>query len=1345
MSNNTARTGSGGALYLDRSNLTVNGINKKITFSANKALTAYGGAIYMSANSANFSDSASIISFTNNTALDGAAVYAISNAKLLFANETLEFEGNNSINGNGIIYLDGSSSLDLSKTLTLKAKNNQGANGGFLYLSSKGSFDINGNIEMNGNISRLGYGGSFYFNATDLNLNGENKNIRFLNHNTINGGAIYIANANFNIGAKNSVVSFINNTAQKGAAIYTYGSQVIFKNGYFEFIGNNSINSNSIIELSNGSNLSFNNISNLKAVNNQSNNGGFLYLSNISLNINSETEISNNTARVGSGGALYLDKSNLTINGINKKITFGGNKALAACGGVIYITDANLDIGAKNSIVSFINNTAQKGAAIYADKSSIVFKDADIEFINNNSINSNSIIELSNGSNLSFNNISNLKAVNNQSNNGGFLYLSNISLDINNKIEISSNTARKHSGGAIYGRKLLFKAKGGIFANNYAKDSGGALYAAHNSELVFKDISFLQNLAGKFGGAIFLNNSKIEISADKNDVFFEGNKAKNENNDIYMQAGSILSLYSAKNKKIVFLGGIITDNNSEIFKTGDGHLSIQGNSRINSKITISNGLVSTRQEKLIIGKLILESSGIYNGEKHGKNVYKTLVGDAEIYGTIGIASDFTSNQSDMVIASTRNADGAQGKILIGTSSYLIIDGDRIHTIGYSTMTIFEANEIIGTFNLNSANIKNIDYRLEYYPNRIDLIIRRWSDFAEMEGLSKNQKEIALLLDNISKDYKTTPKNMNDIISDIYFIDSQENKLKYIDKLSGVFIANLLNTALDYDDIGNIYQRLNRDSFSDISNQIWLQTGALSKNYNTDDNSNERFSYNDYSIAGGVDIYKTENLMLGAYLKYDDKKFKQEKSRAKSNNYEIGAYGMKEFLLNRNSIFLKADLAFGFQNYSLNRNIELVNKTYSADSSFRTNIAQSALQGEYIYNEYFSFFAGLNSVFLTNPNIKEKNGEWIGLEISNGTNIRISGIFGANAASKYKKLKLNVKVYGKPILSGADSKIKVNFLQSDIGQKSEISSVKEGFSAGIFGNVEYTFSNSISVFFNNDLNISEPAFAYSFNIGVNYKLPIKTSLEISEIEDKFKKARKLFNKQKYLMSGDLLSEIIAENPDFMQTQELFKKTNSYMEYNLDKGNIEEQLYAKAYFSYFDKDYSDACEQWYKYIQYKNDNEEVADYYNKISALLKSNEDNTRKEASSEKAERLFKNAVDKFNKMLWTVCIKDMEKLQDFVQKEKLNNASAYNKKAKNYIDACIKQLSLSMQEIQEENQSAINEEEAETKYNEGLALYSDGKYLEAQRAWELTLRLNPNHKKAKTALSNLEKSGHISK
>ena len=113
---------------------------------------------------------------------------------------------------------------------------------------------------------------------------------------------------------------------------------------------------------------------------------------------------------------------------------------------------------------------------------------------------------------------------------------------------------------------------------------------------------------------------------------------------------------------------------------------------------------------------------------------------------------------------------------------------------------------------------------------------------------------------------------------------------------------------------------------------------------------------------------------------------------------------------------------------------------------------------------------------------------------------------------------------------------------------------------------------------------------------------------------------------------------------------------------------------------------------------------------------------------------------------WVECIKQMEKVQEFIKKSKYANiAFNYYSLTKEYINKSVKELSKifkknTNEKIEEEKhqEKIIDEKLADDKYNEGLILYAKGKYFEAERMFELTLRLNPNHKKAQTALKRIK-------
>ena len=139
----------------------------------------------------------------------------------------------------------------------------------------------------------------------------------------------------------------------------------------------------------------------------------------------------------------------------------------------------------------------------------------------------------------------------------------------------------------------------------------------------------------------------------------------------------------------------------------------------------------------------------------------------------------------------------------------------------------------------------------------------------------------------------------------------------------------------------------------------------------------------------------------------------------------------------------------------------------------------------------------------------------------------------------------------------------------------------------------------------------------------------------------------------------------------------------------------------------------------------------------------------------KAGKMLEDGIEKYKSSKWILCIKDMEALQKFVTNNKFSKTVEYYNKAKEYIEKSVSELAKLIKtenklidkpkeaENAAEKKNEIDEVSADKKYNEGLVSYAQGHYLEAERTWELTLRLNPNHQKAKIALSKLRNSGYL--
>ncbi|MDR2251475.1 MAG: hypothetical protein LBD98_01365 [Endomicrobium sp.] len=254
---------------------------------------------------------------------------------------------------------------------------------------------------------------------------------------------------------------------------------------------------------------------------------------------------------------------------------------------------------------------------------------------------------------------------------------------------------------------------------------------------------------------------------------------------------------------------------------------------------------------------------------------------------------------------------------------------------------------------------------------------------------------------------------------------------------------------------------------------------------------------------------------------------------------------------------------------------------------------------------------------------------------------------------------------------------------------------------------------------------------------------KENENIKRVKEKFKKAKRLYSKQEYFRASDILSDILTSYPNFESPKHFYKQIKSRMKKTAeqeDELDFDKIIYARSYVNYYNAKYKEALNDWKKYISFKGENEEIKEYSDKIDSEIKLAELEKRELELKLQAERLCEEGVKKYDEGKWVVCIKKMENLQKFVTKNNFSKSIEYCNKAKEYINKAVVELSKNVDnsKVMTTESSDYDEIAANDKYIEGLVLYAQGKYYEAERAWELTLRLNPNHKKSKIALRKLK-------
>ncbi len=259
------------------------------------------------------------------------------------------------------------------------------------------------------------------------------------------------------------------------------------------------------------------------------------------------------------------------------------------------------------------------------------------------------------------------------------------------------------------------------------------------------------------------------------------------------------------------------------------------------------------------------------------------------------------------------------------------------------------------------------------------------------------------------------------------------------------------------------------------------------------------------------------------------------------------------------------------------------------------------------------------------------------------------------------------------------------------------------------------------------------------------------LSQQQAQEMFDKAKEFYNKKQYLYSTDLLQKIIIDYPGYDSPNIYCNKIKKLMKDKASssyESSFDEYAYWSGYKNYYEGNYDQCLKEWMKYLQFDNKNKEVTEYYNKVNEIVTNTIEEQKKKQFEYEANTLLKNGIILYKNKQWVECIKQMEKLQSFLKTSQYTNTSFnYYSSAKEYIDKSVKEITKTLKNTakpeqkniqeQKEEEVLIDEKLADEKYKEGLILYAKGKHYEAEKMFELTLRLNPNHQRAINALKHL--------
>ena len=483
----------GGICAINRSSLVISGYT---TFRDNFAIYDGGGLLlyYSTANCTGHN------SFSNNAAKYGGGISADDRSVLNLSGST--FTNNSAVFGAGI-HLEGSR---LSCMSDVKFEHNlaEYQGGGLRVVNS--AVDCKGRITFRNNMAQDG-GGISAGLESDLILAGK---VTFTNNSAFDGGGVQMRNSIMNF---KDYITFENNVAQyQGGGIYldnctlVCNGDILFRNNTAYFGGGIGAAWGSDVTLRGSANFT----------GNSAMYGGGIDLEDSELSCSGDGM--NCRSQESCGYTTY--ESIQFLNDSAEKtdhfhtILFTENKA--GSGGGIRVLNGSVSI-TRGSY--FIGNMAEFGGAITAGDTTNLTAAGTITMVSNSAKDTGGAILMYENSYMTFS--GSLRLSGNYAQYGGGMFLTNSNLMLTGEIIFQHNKATY--GGGIHGTNTCFSICGDAsFIENIAVMNGGGMSLTSSSHYFLANntnMSFTDNYAGQYGGAIFVADNPFVYCTSNNKKF----------------------------------------------------------------------------------------------------------------------------------------------------------------------------------------------------------------------------------------------------------------------------------------------------------------------------------------------------------------------------------------------------------------------------------------------------------------------------------------------------------------------------------------------------------------------------------------------------------------------------------------------------------------------------------------------------------------------------------------------------------------------------------------------------------------------------------------------------------
>ncbi|MDR2772904.1 MAG: autotransporter domain-containing protein, partial [Elusimicrobiota bacterium] len=715
-----------------------------------------------------------------------------------------------------------------------------------------------------------------------------------------------------------------------------------------------------------------------------------------------------------------------------------------------------------------------------------------------------------------------------------------------------------------------------------------------------------------------------------------------------------------------------------------------------------------------------------------------------IDGTIELNANYQLAKTDKII----NLDAEM--MTLSSTSKLIIKTYGIGKIDYVLIDGYEEGRF-GSIDIPSSS----NYRIVYEKDRIRFVSSARTYFSAQPN-TDNQQIMAQMLDDVSWFYDGMPPEIHKLISSINQLDPSQWQ-EIFQQMSGTVYANVIKSLAKDKNFNYLFRQMSLYQW-DKRPAAWVNVYHSDRKYKHNLDFADDFNVFGQGAIAGYDFFQIENsLITGGYLGYGDYFLKEgDYADGRIWDFEAGLYAMKALKIFEENFNVMANFAAGRQNLEIKREISVNDLSYSPHSSFYTNTLKVAFKSEYVRkvadNIRIKPFLGFEEGFVSYDNIRETDSKETELSIDEGNYLRSAVFAGVGADGEFWGFVTDLEIYGGVLISGQKARFKGKLLNSIEKIKSqEIKGAKENVYGGVSAGVSYLILDNLSVGLSVNIETGERADTFWQYYGLNAKYKFGKR-QYPDVDYDYLKARQAYDKGRYIEASEILNELVAASTQSEAGAALLSEIKDMISQDADRKSemdYQNHAYAKAYNAYFEGEYARAIFEWKKYIEFAGEGQDVEEYLDKVTKILEMQ----REESLTQNVEAMLNEGIARYQEKRWYDCIKKMDELQKYVMENKFSKSESYFGKAKKYIDESLKELSKGIEipksadlkpAVDEQPIAAnIDEEAAQEKYNEGFELYAQGKYQEAQRAWEQVLRINPNHAKAKIALLRMKEEGQL--